>query len=292
MHDRKTIRRRRAVLGLLVASSLVLLTAWFGESAGGGLHSIQRGVGEVFSPIQEGASRSLKPARDLFGWIGDTIDAKGENEELKRERDALAEQVAAAQNAVRENRELKAQLGLDTNLGISDYDPETARVVGQSPTLWFATLKINKGRSDGIGLDMPVVASDGDGAGLVGRISSVTGGSAFVTLITDSSMKVSARGARGGGAGVVEPEVGNPRDLVLQDTKGTDRFERGDLIVTAGTTNPRLPSLFPSGIPIGHVTRVEDPETDAQEVHLEPDVDLRGLEFVRVLTKRVDGEGT
>ena len=34
MHD-KVVRRRRAVLALLVALSLFLLTAYFGESAGG-----------------------------------------------------------------------------------------------------------------------------------------------------------------------------------------------------------------------------------------------------------------
>ena len=49
MYD-KTVRRRRAVLGLLVALSLILLTAYFGESAGGGLHAVQRGVLEVFAP--------------------------------------------------------------------------------------------------------------------------------------------------------------------------------------------------------------------------------------------------
>ena len=112
MHDRQTIRRRRAVLGLLVACSLVLLTAYWGESAGGGLHAVQRGVGEVLSPIQEGANRALKPARDLFGWVGDTLDAKSENEDLRKERDRLAEQAAAGQAAVRENRQLKQLLDL------------------------------------------------------------------------------------------------------------------------------------------------------------------------------------
>jgi len=41
VYDRKTIRRRRAVLGLLVLSSLVLLTASFGSSgAGGGIGAV------------------------------------------------------------------------------------------------------------------------------------------------------------------------------------------------------------------------------------------------------------
>ncbi|MEA2340999.1 MAG: rod shape-determining protein MreC, partial [Solirubrobacteraceae bacterium] len=76
MYD-KTVRRRRAVLALLVVSSIVLLTASFGGS--GGVSSVQRGVFEVISPIQDGASRALKPFRDLFGWVGDTLDAKGQN---------------------------------------------------------------------------------------------------------------------------------------------------------------------------------------------------------------------
>ena len=77
MHD-KVVRRRRAVLALLVALSLFLLTAYFGESAGGGLHATQRGALEVLAPIQEGANKALKPARDLFGWFGDTLDAQDE----------------------------------------------------------------------------------------------------------------------------------------------------------------------------------------------------------------------
>ncbi len=40
MYDR-TVRRRRATLAGLVALSLILLTAYFGESGGGVLHAIQ-----------------------------------------------------------------------------------------------------------------------------------------------------------------------------------------------------------------------------------------------------------
>src|ERR671929_2291859 len=93
MHDR-AVRRRRAVLAVLVALSLILLTAYFGESSGGGLHAVQRGAMEVLAPIQEGANRALKPFRDLFGWFGDTIDAKKQRDRLVDERDALRREVA------------------------------------------------------------------------------------------------------------------------------------------------------------------------------------------------------
>ena len=130
MYD-KTVRRRRAVLGLLVACALILLTAYFGESAGGGLHAVQRGVVEVVSPIQEGASRALKPVRDLVGWVGDTIDAKGEVKQLRAERNALRERAVTGAAAARENDQLRGLLSLDKARGLQDEQPVAARVIGQ-----------------------------------------------------------------------------------------------------------------------------------------------------------------
>ena len=84
MYDRKVVRRRRAALAVFLALSIAILTAYFGESGGGFFHALQRGAQEAFAPIETGASRALKPVRDLFGWAGDTVDAKKENKDLKR----------------------------------------------------------------------------------------------------------------------------------------------------------------------------------------------------------------
>src|ERR1700710_1697994 len=93
MHDR-AVRRRRAVLAVLVAASLILLTAYFGESSNGRLHSVQRGALGVLSPVQEGASRVLKPFRDLFGWFGDTVHAKGQRDQYRKEAASYRLQLA------------------------------------------------------------------------------------------------------------------------------------------------------------------------------------------------------
>src|SRR5687768_7854216 len=132
MHD-KVVRRRRAVLAVLVLLSLFLLTAYFGESSGGTLHGVQRGAMEVLAPIQEGANRALKPFRDLFGWFGDTLDAKDKNDQLEAERDQLRREVA---QVTTENRELEQRLGLKaTNEegGLGDFTPVEARVIARSP---------------------------------------------------------------------------------------------------------------------------------------------------------------
>ena len=85
MHDDKVVRRRRAVLGLLVLVSIVLLTAYFGESPSSPLHSVQRGVVAVVSPIEDGASHVLSPVRDVSDWFSTTLRAKSENGQLRRE---------------------------------------------------------------------------------------------------------------------------------------------------------------------------------------------------------------
>ena len=279
MHDR-AVRRRRAVLAGLVALSLILLTAYFGESSSGGLHALQRGAMEVLSPIQEGANRALKPFRDLFGWFGDTLDAKSERDKLKSERDRLRQEVARLEAQARENEQLRGLLEINTGGGLEVYEPVRARVYARSPSVWYSTTTIDKGRTDGVRAGQPVV----NGEGLVGKVESVTRSSAIVTLITDEDFGVSAKAARSGEPGTIGPAVSG--DLLFDLVPRGQRVEEGERIVTAGTTASRLPSLFPPNILIGTVRRVDDAEGDLnRRIHVKPAADLRRLEFVEVLTK-------
>src|SRR5918999_1910046 len=196
MYDRKVVRRRRAALAVFVALSIAILTAYFGESGGGFFHTLQRGAQEAFAPIETGASRALKPVRDLFGWAGDTFDAKSENEDLKREVERLRAELADAQTAQRDADQLKGLVGLAREEGFPQgTEPVTARVIARSPTVWYSSITIDKGSSDGVKRDQPVLAAgsdpeSGELGGLAGKVTSVSGGTAQVTLITDPSIGV------------------------------------------------------------------------------------------------------
>lgn len=279
MYDPKTIRRRRAVLALLVVSSVVLLTASFG--GGGGVSSVQRGVFEIVSPIQDVASRSLKPFRDMFGWFGDTWRAKGENEDLEKDRDTLRRENALLEARLRNASTAAAMLDLDQTAGLSELGPVQARVIGSSPTLLFQSFVINQGSGDGIEVGQAVVT----GGGLVGRISFVGAGSSKVKLLTDSSFGVQARVAKDGTPGIVQSSGGSPQDLVMRTTNLKAPVAEGARIVTRGTAPGAKPSLFPPDIPIGRVTRIDDAGTDSQVVHLRPYVDVRDIDQVQVLTR-------
>lgn len=283
MYD-KTVRRRRAVLGLLVALSLILLTAYFGESAGGGLHAVQRGFLEVVAPIQDGASRALKPVRDAFGWVSDTIQAKGERDRLRKQVQQLEAQSVQNAAGARQAAVLEGLLGLDKQLNLQSFKPVTARVIGRSPTVWYANVTVAAGSSDGIRRNDPAVSADG----LVGKVTTVTSHAAVVTLITDSTSGVSATDNSSGATGVIQPAVGDPSDLRLQYVTHGDNVKPNDVIVTSGTTSTRLESLFPPNIPIGRVTRVDFGDL-FQGVHVRPLANMRHLDYLQILTRGAHG---
>jgi rod shape-determining protein MreC len=282
--DRKVVRRRRAALGVFVGLSVALLTVYFGESGGGLLHALQRGAQEALAPLETGASRALKPARDLFGWAEDTIDAKDENDRLEDEVRRLRQDLAEAQTAKHDARELRGLVGLQRDEGFPQgTDPLTSRVIARSPTVWYSTVKIDKGSSDGVREDQPVITA----GGLAGKVTRVTGGTAEVTLITDSESAVSAQIMPEGANGIVKPEVGDPNDLLLDFVEKGRRVTEGTTVVTSGFTSSKVESLFPRGIPIGRVRKVDLDEIELyQRVHVRPFADLKRLDVVQVLTRK------
>lgn len=276
---RKQVRRRRAVLALLVVGSFALLTLTYGRSSDG----FQRGVSTIFSPLQTVADRALKPARDLVGWFDQTFEARGENERLEAELEKARRLAVAGEEALQENVQLRKLLELDRDpaLASAPYEPVAGRVIARSPTVWHSTVTIDVGSGDGVRVEDPVLS----GEGLVGRIASVEGGSSQVMLLTDHASAVSAKVVPEGVQGVVRPEVGDPEDLVLDFIDSTTRVRQGQDVVTAGWRAQGLASLFPPGLPVGEVTQASVVEQEAsQQVHLRPFADLRNLDLVQVLT--------
>jgi rod shape-determining protein MreC len=285
VHD-KRVRRRRAALVALVAASLILLTAYFGGPPSSPLHTIQRGIVQIFSPIQQGASTVLSPVRDVAGWFSDTFHARSQVNQLRKKVQRLTSELAQAQEAQLLNRQLRREVHLDATDSISHYQPVTADVIWHDPTLWYQTIEIDKGSDDGVRLDDPVV---GDGA-LVGKVSTVDSTVSVVQLITDHSVNVAAQVQdKHGDTGLLVPAVGNPNEMLLQDlpriVPGQPGPQVGQLVVTAGYKSGPLNSLYPRGIPIGQVSNASANNLiNNNQVQVSPAADLRHLSVVQVLT--------
>jgi rod shape-determining protein MreC len=275
---RRQVRRRRAVLALLIVGSFALLTLTYGQGSNG----IQRGVTAVFAPISSVLDRALKPARDLINWVDETFDARGKNHKLEGEVQQLRKEVVGAKSALAENEELRAMAKLQKEGAIPSNDtPVTGRVISMSPTVWFEDVMIDVGSGDGVKLGDAVINGDG----LVGRISEVGGGTSKVQLISDHSFAVGVRVVPAGVQALVKPTVGEPNKLVLSFINSDKHVHEGESVVTAGWGSEGLESRFPPNIPVGEVTKASIFEQEAQEkAIIRPYAELRNLNLVKVLT--------
>jgi rod shape-determining protein MreC len=284
----KYVRRRRAVLAALVAASLILLTAYFGEAENSPLHSIQQGIVEVFTPVQEGASKVLSPVRDLTSWISSTLHAKSQNTELRERNALLNKELGQDGTALADYNQLAATVKLSDRIKLNQYGPVYANVITHNPQVWYETIEIDKGSGAGIAYGDPVL-SDG---GLVGEVSSV--GSDFAVVSGLSAPKFAAYSkiidaSGNGGLGTLSPTVGDPTKLQINYVPATSTITGGDQVVTAGYRLPgsaKNNSLFPPGIPIGVVSDFNENQlVDNETVNVSPDVDLRNVSQVEILTK-------
>jgi rod shape-determining protein MreC len=278
---------------LLVAVSLILLTAYFGETPSSPLHNVQRGVVEVFSPIEQGASTVLSPVRSVANWFSSTFHAKSQVAALQKQVATLTEDLAAAKGAQLQNAQLLRQVHLDQSIGINAYRPVTAQVILRDPTLWYQTVNIDKGADDGVALHDPVTA---DGA-LVGEVSEVSANASVVSLITDHTVSVTARVTDSGGdTGELVPAVGSPNELVLQYLPAPNPGQvqngpqPGQQVLTAGFKSSALESYFPANIPVGWVAQFNENDLlNNGQVPVTPAADLRHFDVVQVLTQPQPG---
>ena len=282
MHD-KQVRRRRAVLALLVVVSLILLTAYFGESPQSPLHNVQRGIVQVFSPVQAGASKVLSPVRDVANWVSDTLKAKSNVDKLRKQNKELTAQLATLKTEQQQNAQLTAEVGLDQTIGVRNYHPVGANVIGRDPTLWYQQVEVDAGSDEGVTLNDPVLA---DGA-LVGDVTTVDASVSIVTLITDHDYAVAAQVTNSAeDQSILSPSVSNPNQLLLQHLPGRAQITANDQVVTAGFKAGSLTSLYPPGLPIGTVSNVNPNQLyNNNEVPVAPTADLRHFSSVQILTR-------
>lgn len=270
--------------GSLVLLSIVLITIYFREPVGGGLHGVQSAGATVLRPFEVGANRVAQPFRDAYGWFSGVLHAKSENGRLRKEVDLYSAQAIQNANAVQQNAQLKRLLHYVSSPQFpKNYDPVATDVITRPPNDLAQQLGIAAGTTSGIRVDDPVVNADG----LVGKVSQVASHSAEVTLLTDPNMMVTALDQRTQATGLVGNGQGGGT-LILDRVSKSDVVRPGDLIETQGWHYRNLSSIFPAGIPVGVVSSASVNDTDLYwQVQVSPRVNFgSSLQSVIVLVPK------
>jgi rod shape-determining protein MreC len=270
-------------VGVLVVLALALITVSFRSS---GLTPVQDVGASVLRPFQVAAERIARPFRDAGSWAAGLVDARSENRDLKRQVDALRNQVYVNRDAAEENVQLRKLLDyVDSNRFPQDFDYVATRVIAPPQNGYEQSIVINAGRNYGIRREYPVVTQDG----LVGKVTAVGRSVSKVLLLTDESSAVSATDLYSRGAtGIVKHGQGGSDTLILDRVTKDQQVAEGDPVITEGSpAGARLPSIYPRGIKIGVVTSVGQNDTDLfKQIQVQPFVDFTSLTSVLVLVPK------
>ncbi|HET7571697.1 MAG TPA: rod shape-determining protein MreC [Gaiellaceae bacterium] len=270
---------RRIVLAVLVLAALTLLTISFRSPTAGAVHDAQGALSSALRPFQLAATRVAQPFADAYDYVSGLTSAKRENAKLRLELKELRAQALEYKAAAANAEQLESLLHYEqSKIYPKDYRPVNARVISFPSGPFTRTIAISAGSNSGIRVNTPVVNGDG----LIGRVTNVYPDSAVVTLLTDSSSYVSARDLKTGVRGIVRRGQGDT--LILDQVAKQVVVHKGDRLVTDGTRDPRLPSLYPYGIPIGRVAFVGASDTASfLQVQVDPYADLDSLDSVAAL---------
>ena len=280
----KNKRRRRSsihpkyiyiALSILCAL-LVVLSFKFSDQFTG----IKTTVGDLISPMQGGINKVGKYISDKTDLLTSKEKLLEENRQLKEKIDALNydNRILASENSNLDNYRELYQLDQQ----YPDYPKVVATIIGRDGNNWFNLFTIDKGRDDGVDVDMNVIA----GNGLVGIVSEAGRHYAKVRSIIDDKSNVSAMFEKTGETCNVKGNMQSIYNGFIDITmiNNTAEAKDGDSVVTSRISDKFLPGLL-----VGYISGIKE-ETDglSKSAQLTPAVSFDNLESVLVITTLKD----
>lgn len=264
------VRRRLLVWGLLCVLALVILTAQTRAPDGRRIGWLGTALEAMLAPPAVALAKVSGVFADAWGFISEIGTLRTENQRLSAEVARLREENARLRPDAQENTRLRALLGFKQQL---PYRSLAGRIIGRDPSQWFSTVLVDRGASEGVMRDDPVITSDG----VVGHVIETAGSWARVLLVADPRSAVSVVLDRSREVGVV---VGQGQsDLKVTYLSREADVKAGDLVLTSG-----LGPIYPKGLPVGTVVRVSR-TTMFQEAVVHPTSDLGHLEDVLIVLR-------
>lgn len=275
---------RYILIGLSTFCILMMLLSSFSDRVSGPFKAL---ANVTVIPLQQGINQ-------IGGWMGDMKDnfstlkqLQAENEKLQEQVDALTTENNYLQEERYEYERLQELYNLDQNY--ADYEKTAAHVIGKDSGNWFSTFTIDKGSSDGIAVDMNVLA----GSGLVGIVTEVGPTWAKVRSIIDDSNNVSGMVLSTSDTCIVRGDLSlmSTGQIPFNQMENNDNtVSVGDQIVTSYISDKYL-----QGILIGSVSEINvDSNNLTRSGYITPAVDFRNIQEVLVITTtkaELTGEG-
>lgn len=172
----------------------------------------------------------------------------------------LTIKVKYLENQVKEIENLKKLLSLKHQI---NYQTISASVIGRSADNWHKQAILDKGKNYNIMLGDAVLSH----RGVIGQIIEVHKNSSVVQLISDPSYKLGCKIAKKNIIGILSG-LTNSHGLLEFIPIGTN-VKVGDLVVTSGITTSDLLLTYPSGHPIGKISKISKKKSKGSDLYIE-----------------------
>jgi rod shape-determining protein MreC len=274
IRTQREIRQRAPIWLVVLLLTNLIIMAVDARDNGTKQRLLRVWVQAVASPAQSISSKASGASTSLIGQIVNFRSTAAENDRLKEELSKARLELQNVHQTWVENERLKNLLNLKEETG---YDQVTARVIARDSSIWFNTVTINRGSSNGIALNMPVVT----GGGIVGRVIAVSPWTAQIMMITDEKAAAGAIVGQLSGSGALGSVRGLGENglIEMRYVSGLQKVEVGDSILTTGQDG-----IYPAGLSVGEVVQVKHgTATQPHQILIKPGAKLDQLEEVAVL---------
>jgi rod shape-determining protein MreC len=272
----------------LVSASLAIITLDYRQGEEGPLAAAGRTVQSAIAPLQRAVTAVTRPVGDFFSGLAHLPSLARENRELQKQLADARTQLAAFAEQQRQLEALFDLLDLKQTL---DPAGVPAVVIGNGVSNFEWSITIDAGSADGVAVDMPVVTGSSASPRLVGRVVSVTDGSAEVELIVDRSSAVAGLLSTSRETGLIKGQGDDDLRMDLIDPGTEVDLTEGPIeVFTVSYDIHGQAGLYPPGILVGEVARVFEGTNELQtSVSVRPAVDFSALEYVLVLRTTASG---
>lgn len=272
--NRFTIPSKYILFALTLLCVGTMSVSFLTDFDGGILNTVS---GYVLIPVQKGINAAGGRVRSRVDNLADLQQINEENQSLKEQ---VAELTLENNMLMQERYELQELRDLyNLNSDYSDLNKIAANVIGKDTGNWFNMFIIDKGSSDGIKVDMNVIA----GGGLVGIVTKTGPDWAQVRSIIDDMSNVSAMILKNSDLCYVRGDLELMSEGTLQLNQlrdQNDEVESGDKVVTSYAS-----AKYHKGILIGYVNELAvDSNNLTKSGSITPAVDFEHLSTVLVIT--------
>jgi rod shape-determining protein MreC len=197
-----------------------------------------------------------------------------ENQNLLDENRKLVNTIINLRELEQENLRLRDLLQFKENFKLETV---VARMIAKDVSSEFRSIRINRGKADGLEPNMAVINAEG----VIGRVLRVAENTADVVTLLDPLSAVDSYIMRSRARGIVEGLTDSLCQLKF--ALRVDDIQPGDILLSSG-----LGGNFPKGVPVGTVIKVTRKSYGiTQKVEVKPSVDFSKIEEV-LIVKKVD----